>query len=75
MLEAEVDRVDLRLHTHNYNHLGEQVTNTEASYVRLHKNLESLTQTHRIPYVGPLGEIMGKDVIMQELKDFIEQIK
>lgn len=68
-------KVQLRLHIHNYTCLGEKATNTITSYGQLHNGLESLTQKHGMPFVGTLGEIRGKDVIMHVIKQFIEKIK
>ena len=73
--ETKVDRAQLRLHTKNYIDLGEHETNTIATYVPLHNGLESLTQKHKIPSIGSLGEIRSKDVIMQEIKEYTKQVK
>lgn len=72
---AEVDRVHLGLHIHNYICLNEQFSKTITTYNRLHNGLESLTQKHNIPLVGSLGETRVRDIILREVKQYIEKIK
>ena len=48
-IASKVDRLQLRLHHQNFIRLGEQSSNTLASYSRLHNGLESLEHNHVMP--------------------------
>lgn len=74
-IASKVDRLQLRLHHQNFIRLGEQSSNTLASYSRLHNGLESLEHNHVMPSQGSLGEIRGKEIILQEVRQYIKQIK
>ncbi len=39
---------------------------------KLHLGLEALVWVHNIPSVGEFGEVKQKDVIIQELEDFLD---
>lgn len=46
-----------------------------VSYKRLHNGFESLTQKHGTSAIKSLKEIKGMEVIIQDIRDYIEQIK
>lgn len=74
-VSIEIDRVQLRLHLQNYSHLGAQLVSTMVAYNRIHIGFESLTQKHGMPAIITLEAIRGREVIFEETKGYIEQIK
>lgn len=74
-LSAKIDRVELRFHLLNYSHIGAHLINTMDAYKWMHNGFESLTQKHEMPAIRSLEAIKGMEVVFQEIKDCIEQIK
>lgn len=72
---SKIDRAQLRLHHQNYMCLREQPISTIAAYNRLHNGVESLAQKLGMPSIGSAEEIRGREIIFQEIMQYIKQIK
>jgi len=74
-ISVEINRVQLRLHHQNYMHHEEHSISTIFAYNRLHNGFESLRHKYRMPAIGTLEAIRGREIIFQEIRQYIEVIK
>ena len=44
-------------------------------YAFLYKILDSLVQAHTIPSIGPFAETKGRNVVRQEIEEYLNQLK
>lgn len=72
--EEKMEKVKARMLMHNKK-LNTFVEKIIESYAWLYNGLESLVRTYKIPSVVPFAEEKGKNIIEQEIQEYLNSVK
>jgi len=72
--EEKLEKVEVKILMHKKK-LNKFVEEIIASYAWLYNGLESLVRTHKIPLVVPFSEEKGKNIIEQEIQEYLDSVK